>query len=115
MRRQLAGAGFSPGRMLTVSHFRLPLLKRVAPLSLLVKMDSLAQLTGNWWQLTPSLFVASQAPPDGAAAPADAFFACPRCQTPLGEPDQGLLNCPNESCLSRWHLQDGLYDFKEPI
>lgn len=115
MRRQLAGAGFAPGRTLTVSHFRLPLLKRIAPLSLLVKMDSLAQLTGDWWQLTPSVFVASQAPPDGAPAAAGSFFACPHCQSPLGEPRQGLLHCPNEVCGRRWRRQDGLYDFKEPL
>lgn len=114
MRRQLVGGGFAPGRTLTVSHFRLPLLKRIAPLPLLVKMDSLAQLTGDWWQLTPSVFVASQAPPDGAMAAAGNFFACPRCQSPLGEPRQGLLHCPKEACGRRWRLQDGLYDFKEP-
>jgi SAM-dependent methyltransferase len=115
IRRQLAEAGFAPGRQLTVSHFRLPALKRVVPASLLVKMDSAAQLTGDWWQFTPSLFVASQAPREGAVAPADAFFACPHCLTPLGDPDQGLLTCPNEACGRRWRFEAGLYDFKEAI
>jgi hypothetical protein len=36
-------------------------LKRFAPLDLLVKLDSLAQLTGNTWQLTPSVFVGAHA------------------------------------------------------
>jgi SAM-dependent methyltransferase len=115
IRRQLAGAGFEPGRMLTVSHYRLPLLKRIAPVSLLVRMDSLAQLTGDWWQMTPSVFVASQTSPGGAVAPAEAFFACPHCQTPLGQAQEGVLTCPNEACCRRWRLVDGLYDFKEPI
>jgi SAM-dependent methyltransferase len=115
IRRQLAGAGFVPGRQLTVSHFRLPALKRIVPLSMLVRMDGLAQRTGDWWQLTPSIFVASQAPPGDASTAGDAFFACPHCQTPLGEPIQALLPCPNQACGRRWRFADGLYDFKEPI
>jgi ubiquinone/menaquinone biosynthesis C-methylase UbiE len=115
IRSQLAMAGFRPGRMLTVSHFRLPMLKRIVPLALLVEMDSLAQLTGGWWQLTPSVFVASQAPSDGPVAAQGAFFACPECQTPLGDGEQGVMTCPDESCGRRWLVQDGLYDFKEPL
>lgn len=112
IRAELTRADFVPGRMLTVSHYRLPLLKRIVPLQILVKMDSLAQLTGDWWQLTPSVFVASQAPGGGSAAAPGAFFACPECQTPLGEPQQDALICPNEACAQRWSFHDGLYDFK---
>jgi ubiquinone/menaquinone biosynthesis C-methylase UbiE len=111
----LTKAGFDPGRILTVSHYRLPLLKRIVPLELLVKLDSAAQLTGGWWQLTPSVFVASQAPLGGSAADKGAFFACPECQTPLGEAQQDAMHCPGEECGRRWRLQDGLYDFKEPF
>ncbi|MGD2076849.1 MAG: methyltransferase domain-containing protein [Chloroflexota bacterium] len=114
IRTELANAGFVPGHIRTVSHFRLPLLKRVVPLELLVKMDSLAQLTGDWWQLTPSVFVASQAPLDSPAAAPGTFFVCPECQTPLGEAQQQVLTCPNEACAQRWSFEDGLYDFKAP-
>ncbi len=48
-------------RQLTVSHFRTGLLKRMVPLRMLVAMDALAQLSGNWWQLTPSVFVLARA------------------------------------------------------
>jgi SAM-dependent methyltransferase len=115
IRDQLGKSAFRPGRMLTVSHYRLPLLKRVVPLQLLVKLDSLAQWTGDWWQLTPSVFVASQAPAGREPARPGAFFACPECLTALGEAHQGVLACQNDTCRHRWRVQDGLYDFKEPL
>ncbi len=113
MRQQLQNAGFTPGRMLTVSHYRIPLLKKVVPMSLLVGMDSLAQLTGNWWQLSPSVFVYNQHPATAAAASPDTFFACPECLTPLGEVQDERLACP--SCGRVWSVANGLYDFKEPV
>lgn len=113
MRQQLQKAGFTPGRMLTVSHYRIPLLKKVVPMSLLVGMDSLAQLTGNWWQLSPSVFVHNQHPATAAAAAPNTFFACPECLTPLGEVQDERLACP--SCGRVWSVANGLYDFKEPV
>ena len=113
IRRHLDGAGFMPGPALTVSHFRLDLLKRLAPTALLATLDSLAQHTGRWWQLTPSVFIASQHPPDGEVAPPGAFFACPRCQTILPAAGDGRVHCPG--CDRAWRAADGLYDFKEPL
>ena len=57
VRSWLAESGFAIRRQLTVSHFRLGLLKRTLPVGLLVWMDSLAQWTGDLWQVTPSVFV----------------------------------------------------------
>jgi len=114
MRRQLDQAGFRHQRTLTVSHFRLPLLKRLVPARLLAGLDGLAQWTGPFWQLTPSVFYASASPASATAAPPGAFFACPTCRTPLGDPQGELLTCPNWSCRRRWFAVDGLYDFKEP-
>ena len=114
IRAQLVAAGFAPGDMLTVSHFRLGPLKSLAPTGLLVALDSAAQRTGRWWQLSPSVFVRSrlvrpQSPPGGG------FFACPTCHLSLGEPRDGLLVCANPACGRRWRVEDGLYDFKEPV
>ena len=58
VRSWLRGCQFSIERQLTVSHFRMNFFKRFFPLRLLVAMDSLAQLTGDAWQLSPSVFVA---------------------------------------------------------
>jgi SAM-dependent methyltransferase len=117
IRQQLELAGFHPGRTLTVSYFRLGALKRLVPIRLLVGLDRLIQLTGRWWQLSPSVFTHSRHPANGQPVPDDAFFACPRCQTslvdlPEGEKD-GRLICPNPACQAAWPVENGLYDFKE--
>jgi len=112
IRRQLEAVGFRPGRTLTVSHYRIALLKKLLPTRLLVSLDSAAQLTGNWWQLSPSVFVQNRHPETAVTAAPDAFFACPACQTPLTETD-GRLPCPNPDCNRTWRVENGLYDFKD--
>jgi len=112
VRAWLEDQQFTIERQLTVSHFRLYLLKRLLPLKLLVGMDSLAQWTGNWWQITPSVFVRARATGGTALASEGAFFRCPECgHLPLVE-ENGVLPCP--SCGRRWVVRDGIYDFKEP-
>lgn len=113
VREQLQSAGFRAGRTLTVSHFRVPVLKRIVPTRLLVALDALAQQTGSWWQFSPSVFIQSRHPGIGAAAAPGSFFACPSCATPLNETDSTALNCPG--CGQRWGIENGLYDFKEPL
>ena len=119
IREQLRVSGLVPGRTLTVSHFRMEFLKRRVPLRWLVALDSLAQHSGRWWQLTPSVFVRSRATADGPTASPDAFFACPDCQTPLPSPPMILhetppaeddLICPG--CDRRWPIQGGIFIFK---
>jgi SAM-dependent methyltransferase len=107
VRSWLAGTGFEIKRQLTVSHFRIRLLKRWVPLNLLVWLDSLAQLTGDFWQLTPSVFVRST----GGSSPVnEGFFRCPQCgHFPLeAEPDR--VPCPN--CGRVWPVEDSIYDFR---
>ena len=113
IREQLAEAGFEPRRTLTVSHFRVGFLKRAVPTQALVSMDGLAQLSGNWWQLTPSVFIRNRHFSVGETAEPGQFFACPSCQTALGEAQNELLVC--SGCGRQWQVKDGLYDFKEPI
>ncbi|WP_420640966.1 methyltransferase domain-containing protein [Candidatus Leptofilum sp.] len=115
IRQQLELANFQPGKMLSVSHFRIGLIKRTVPTGLLVGLDSLAQRTGNWWQLSPSVFVDIAHPSEGETAAATSFFACPHCQTDLPEPVNGRLICPNPECQRKWAVEDNLYDFKEPV
>lgn len=113
IRTKLQEGGFEPGRMLTVSHFRMQQIKKLVPVEALVAMDSAAQLTGNLWQLSPSVFVSNQRVGPGEAAAAGHFFACPSCQTALEETEGDLLICAG--CGQRWQIKDGLYDFKEPL
>jgi hypothetical protein len=114
IREWLQAAGFSIERQLTVSHLRLDLLKRHVPTNLLVQLDALFQRTGDWWQLTPSVFVAARAvgglPP--AARPADVLelFRCPACRMGALAQGQGELVC--QHCDARWPVVDGIYDFR---
>jgi ubiquinone/menaquinone biosynthesis C-methylase UbiE len=104
---------FRVERQLTVSHFRIKLLKRFVPLRLLASMDAIAQLTGDWWQLTPSVFVRASMVGEMLLTMPAAFFRCPQCGFfPLAESKE-QIDCQN--CSSSWAVLDGIYDFRNPI
>lgn len=113
IRGWLKEADFSIQRQLTVSHFRIGALKRLLPLGLLVAADSLAQLTGNWWQYAPSVFVKALAVGGDRLESAQGLFRCPECDFfPL--PAEGkTVVCQN--CGRSWAYQDGIYDFRETV
>ncbi len=113
--RQLKTSDFIPGRKLSVSYFRSQPLKKVLPTGLLIFLDKILQPTGNWWQLSPSVFIQSSHPSTGETAAPGAFFACPVCYTPLGEIEGDRLICPDPFCSHQWKVKDGIYDFKEPV
>ncbi|HEY9076096.1 MAG TPA: methyltransferase domain-containing protein [Anaerolineaceae bacterium] len=106
----LRSSGFLLERTLTVSHFRMRLFKRLLPLRLLTWMDSLASLTGDLWQLSPSVFTRSLAAGSTPAAATEPdFFACPACRAALADTPP-LLTCP--ACGKNYPVQDGIYDFR---
>jgi ubiquinone/menaquinone biosynthesis C-methylase UbiE len=121
----LSELGFIIEKMLTLSHFRIGLLKRIVPTSILVFFDSILQWTGAWIQVTPSVFVKARRgnlhghPIDLRAtrsvAPANVieFFKCPACGHHPLEDRQSYLNCTN--CGKKWGVKGGIYDFREPI
>jgi SAM-dependent methyltransferase len=113
IREGLAEAGFAVRRQLSVSHFRIPLFKRWLPASLLVWMDSIASLTGDLWQLSPSVFVRAEAGVHLPLAPAGSFFKCPACNTALNDQHNDHIACPN--CGARYPIQDGIYNFKGTV
>ncbi len=110
VRRWLVDCGFDRQRQLTVSHFRLGAFKRLLPLRLLVWLDSLAQLTGDWWQLTPSVFTLSRAVGETRRAGPGAFFQCPECGNASLDEQPSALHCPG--CGRSWLVVDGIYDFR---
>ncbi len=117
IRQWLGELGFSIEKTLTVSHFRVGFLKRMLPAGFLAALDGLAQLTGNWWQVTPSVFVKASLKRDSIPryTPDDIihWFQCPECGShPLD--DRGdHLHCPG--CKRKWPFRDGIYDFREPM
>jgi SAM-dependent methyltransferase len=116
VRTWLTAAGFEVQKTLTVSHFRVGLLKRLVPARILAGLDSLFQPTGALWQVTPSIFVRTKAVGQTADLPAGqidnlSYFKCPACShAPLDStPDR--LTCP--ACGHVWPIRDGIYDFRE--
>jgi SAM-dependent methyltransferase len=110
VRAWLKQTDFIIERQLTVSHLRSGFLKRFLPLKFMVWFDSMAQLTGDWWQLSPSVFVRSRAGTHwvGKSQPG-AFFACPACNAALAD-TAPLLTCP--SCGNTYSAEGGIYDFR---
>jgi SAM-dependent methyltransferase len=111
VRRALEENGFVVRRQLTVSHFRLALLKRLVPTAVLAALDSLVQPTGRWWQYTPSVFVLAQTT-GRPAPPTEALFKCPECGCLEMEETATSVDCL--ACGRRYPLADGIYNFKEP-
>ena len=112
MRDQVEKALFHVKQIRTVSHFRLPLLKRTLPARTLATLDGVCQPTGAWWQLTPSVFFhCLREGPVGEATTA-LCFRCPACGSTGLEETAEAVACPG--CHRRWPVQDGIYNFKEP-
>ncbi|MEI2691235.1 MAG: class I SAM-dependent methyltransferase [Anaerolineae bacterium] len=112
MSQQLHEAGFAVERELAVSHFRLPLLKRLVPAGALAAADGAVQGIGAAWKLTPSIFVRCAVPGSSPASLPAELFHCPECAGAL-TPGQDSLDCT--ACSRRWPAIDHLYDFKEPL
>jgi ubiquinone/menaquinone biosynthesis C-methylase UbiE len=105
----LQSSGFEVKRQLTVSHYRMGIFKKLIPLKLLVGMDSLAQLTGDAWQLSPSVFILNRAIGTSIPAEAGTFFKCPKCGTSL-EDTPPILIC--SGCNQKYPVEDAIYDFR---
>lgn len=110
VRRWLRVCDYRIDRQLTVSHFRLRLLKRLIPLSVLVSLDSLAQWTGNWWQLTPSVFIGARAVGRKILPSPGEFWRCPACGSTQLQEKESAVVC--HGCGREWPRQDGIYDFR---
>ncbi len=114
IRNWLQQLGFSIERTLTVSHFRLGLLKRFIPAKLLAGLDSILQPTGAIFQFTPSIFVKSKNKNESRQSEIPlnviALFKCPDCGGGKLQDKQNHLRCL--ACSSRWALRDGIYDFR---
>ncbi|MFQ5611437.1 MAG: class I SAM-dependent methyltransferase [Anaerolineae bacterium] len=113
MRQQVGRSGFAIEATRTVSHYRIPLLKKMFPAPFLARLDGWAQASGRWWQLTPSVFLRARARKAADAAPAAGFFRCPECHCPDLARQGEVLLC--QGCQRCWSARDGIYDFKTPL
>jgi ubiquinone/menaquinone biosynthesis C-methylase UbiE/uncharacterized protein YbaR (Trm112 family) len=112
MRARLTEAMFHVKRTLTVSHFRLPLLKQLIPAGALATLDGLCQPTGAWWQLTPSVFHQCAVDKPAGEVAAQLTFRCPACGSVELLHESEALCC--KKCGHCWPVEDGIYDFRVP-
>jgi SAM-dependent methyltransferase len=113
MQARLTEAGFAIRRELAVSFFRLPILKRLVPPRLLAALDGLLQGLTASLKLAPSVFLRARVERETAKAADRGFFRCPTCHsTDLIETEEALT-C--RGCGQRWAIDDGIYDFKQPV
>lgn len=110
VRSWLKNARFMVQTQLAVSYFRLGILKHNLPINLLGKMERLVQPTGSWCQLSPSVFIRSQAVGDSPKAQAETFFKCPACGAYNLKPHGPRIICPE--CSHQWPIRDGIFDFR---
>jgi ubiquinone/menaquinone biosynthesis C-methylase UbiE len=115
VRRWLGEARMKARRTITVSHFRLAVLKRIFPARFLAAADGILGRTGGLFQLSPSVFILSALDTPGKQK-GTGFFRCPSCgNSNLAEAagtDPGLI-C--DVCRVRYLLRDGIFDFKESV
>jgi SAM-dependent methyltransferase len=113
MEERLINAGFHVKHRLTVSHFRLPLLKRLIPARILASVDGLCQPTGRWWQLTPSVFLQCEVEKPHHRAEGSQLFLCPACGEGSLHKTPEIMACSH--CTTRWPIEDGIFNFKKPL
>jgi len=119
IRNWLGELGFSIEKTLTVSHFRLGLLKKIIPAKLLAALDGLFQPTGAFWQFTPSVFVKAKVDEKDGEKTNEIpihvieLFKCPECENEKLEEKKDHYYCSN--CKSQWAVRDGIHDFREKI
>jgi hypothetical protein len=58
------------------------------------------------------VFVKTRAAGESPPAAPGTFFRCPECRQPLGDPVDEVFHC---ACGLRWGIEDGIYNFKQPI
>jgi hypothetical protein len=86
------------------------LLKRMIPTRLLVWMDAVAQLSGDLWQLSPSVFARCRAMGQPKPLPDEVLFRCPAFAfSPLPDTPPEIV-CPG--CARTFAVKDGIYDFR---
>jgi ubiquinone/menaquinone biosynthesis C-methylase UbiE len=110
--QQLREAGFQIEQCLSVSLFRMGLLKRLFAAQFLAAVDGALQAATAPLTLGPSLFTRAHVRKSGPLelAKTEQLFCCPTCgHEPLSRQAQALY-C--EHCQAVWRIENGIYVFK---
>lgn len=111
IRQHLQQVQFQLKGQRAVSTFRVGVLKRAVPTSLLAALDGALQVPLASLALSPSIFVRAESVKPGAAQTNSILWRCLKCSstTMITRPDQ--LVC--ENCGAIYMCIDGIWDFKE--
>lgn len=119
MTQQFKNAGFVSQDRWGVSHFRMPILKKLVPPQVLARLDSTLFHVGGRFPLAPSVFErlsvrdAVPARPDAILDVAQ-WFRCPECRVQqLHRVHEDVLQC--KECGSSYARKNKVWDFKEKI
>ena len=109
MSEQINDAGFQVEQERSLSHFRIPLLKRVFPHDWLARLDGWIQPTGALWKLSPSTMIRARRslPPAGISS---SLLRCLSCGQGELKTVDDALQCA--SCGHTWPRKAGVYDLK---
>jgi len=119
MKARLTDAGFRCKQRVAVSHFRLPLLKRLVNAHWLARIDNGIATVAGWRPYAPSVFVQASVSTGTkqksvAVGPASIphLFRCPGCLAEAFEQDDSeRIRCA--ACGQRYARNDGIWDFKK--
>jgi ubiquinone/menaquinone biosynthesis C-methylase UbiE len=115
MQEQVKQVGFEIHQAVPVSWFRVGLLKRSVPTSILSGLDSIVQKSG--WKISPSVFLDLELTGQtdsqldiGQDNPLN-IFKCPRSNTSVHHEDDMVVS---ETGV-KWGVYEGVYDFRNPL
>lgn len=115
MQEQVKQAGFDIHQLVPVSWFRVGLLKRSVPTSILSGLDSIVQKSG--WMISPSVFLDleltghSDNQLDLGQDNTLEIFKCPQSNTSVQRDGDVLVS----EAGVRWGIYEGVYDFRNPL
>jgi len=107
---RLHEVGLSVRKRRAVSTFRLGILKRSLPTSLLVALDRALQPAGGRFPLSPSVFLRCEAGGDRSGQVRANPFRCTACGASPLEERRDSLSCA--ACGASYPIEDGIYTFK---
>jgi len=107
---ELAKSEFVVDDRRAVSTFRLALLKRLIPASILASLDGAIQHPTSRFQMSPSIFLRAHSTKHGAPVLNDALWRCPACGSTEIAESANALAC--RVCARVYPIVDGIIDFK---
>lgn len=120
MTQRFDEAGMVRDERLSVSHFRLPFLKKTVPANLLAQLDSILFRAGGRFPVAPSVFerltvpVALPATKGSTVLDVESLFRCPACSGQKWHHQaEDILQC--QQCNSAYARKNKVWDFKEKV